>query len=116
MSLWPEWGIRVAQDTNRWVSKQTFIELWEAYQKALTEIQQLNNMLQVADKANGWLSSEVARVGDLARAHSDRGDKLQAENKTLSDQLQCQAQTIQAYQYESQALRDLLAKGQGGQL
>jgi len=116
MSSVPLWVIESSKDTNRWVSKQTFIELWDAYQKALTEIQQLNQMLQVADKANGWLSSEVTRVGDLARAYSDRGDKLQAENKSLSDQLQCQSQTIQAYQYESQALRDLLAKGQGGQL
>lgn len=108
--------VRVNKDTDHWVSKQTFIELWEHYQKALTELQELGLQLRSADEKVGWLSSEVLRIGDLARAYSDRGDILKGENDRLTLQLQTQIETIKAYQYESQRLRDQLANGQGGQL
>lgn len=108
--------LRVSDDAERWVSKQTFIELWEHYQKALTELQELSQQIKSADQKVGWLASEVLRIGDLARAYSDRADSLKGENDRLTLQLQTQIEMYRAYRYEAQRLRDQLANGQGGQL
>jgi len=69
----------------RWVSKQTFLELWEAHQKALTKLHQAEEALAQADKMVGWLCSEVLRLGDLAREYSRKNDLLRQALKTSTN-------------------------------
>lgn len=72
----------------RWVSKQTFLELWEAHQKALTELQELSAALQESERFKAWAVSEVLRLGDLARAYSQKNDELRQHLKQSTQQTQ----------------------------
>lgn len=69
----------------RWVSKQTFLELWEHNQKTLTQLQQAESDLREADKMVAWLCSEVLRLGDLAREYSRKNDLLRNALKTSAN-------------------------------
>lgn len=71
----------------RWVSKQTFLELWEAHQKALTNLHQAESDLQEADKMVAWLASEVVRLSDLARQYSKQADDLRSAYALITSKL-----------------------------
>lgn len=71
----------------RWVSKQTFLELWEHNQKTLTQLQQAESDLREADKMVGWLASEVVRLSNLAREYSKQADDLRCAYALITSKL-----------------------------
>jgi hypothetical protein len=60
----------------RWVSKQTFLELWESHQKALTELSELRSALNESERLKSFFVSECLRIGNQAKSHCDRADAL----------------------------------------